>query len=109
MIQQTMAGPAPAQAAAGGHTVTVPRADTDEERAKAKAEAEKQIQELQRQAPALVDYTLYFEDWRDADGIRFPFRIRRAAAGSTTEEWTVSKIKINPKIDAKKFAVDSGS
>ena len=31
----------------------------------------------------------------------------RAMAGTTTEEWTVSKIKVNPKIDAKTFAVDS--
>ena len=50
-----------------------------------------------------------FEDWRDADGVRFPFKMRRAAEGNTTEEWTVSKIKVNPRIDPRKFAVESGS
>jgi hypothetical protein len=56
-------------------------------------------------APVMVDYTLYFDDWQSVDGVRFPHKIRRAAEGSTTEEWTVSKVKINPKIDPKKFAV----
>ena len=80
----------------GGHVVT-------------QADATKQVQEMQRQAPAQVDYTVYFEEWRDADGVKFPFKMRRASEGNTTEEWTVSKIKVNPKIDPKKFAVDSGS
>jgi hypothetical protein len=73
------------------------------------ADLEKKVQELQRQEPVMADYTVYFEDWRDSDGVKFPFKMRRAMAGTTTEEWTVSKIKVNPKIDAKKFAVDSGS
>ena len=73
------------------------------------ADARQQLQALQQQEPAMADFTLYFEDWRDADGIRFPFKIRRATGGTTGEEWTVSKVKINPKIDPKKFAVESGS
>ena len=28
---------------------------------------------------------------------------RRATGGDTNEEWTVNKVKINPKIDPKKF------
>ena len=69
--------------------------------------AEKQVQEMPRQPAVLVDYTVYFEDWRDADGVKFPFKLRRAMAGTTTEEWTVSKIKVNPKVDARRFAGDS--
>jgi hypothetical protein len=72
-------------------------------------DARQQVQALQQQDPVIADFTLYFEDWRDADGVKFPFKIRRAMAGMTSEEWTVSRVKINPKIDAKKFAVDSGS
>jgi hypothetical protein len=60
-----------------------------------------------REAPALVDFTLYFEDWREADGVKFPFKMRRASAGTTTEEWTVSRIKVNPKVDPKRFAGES--
>lgn len=57
--------------------------------------------------PPLVDYTLFFEDWQPVDGVQFPRKIRRASEGNTTEEWTVGKVRINPKIDAKKFAVKS--
>jgi len=65
--------------------------------------------DMTRQAPETADYTLYFEDWRDAEGVKFPFKMRRATDGSTVEEWSISKVKLNPKIDAKKFAVASGS
>jgi hypothetical protein len=82
---------------------------TDEERKKALADVEKQLRDAQSQPPALIDYALFFEEWRDADGIKFPFKVRRAMGGETTEEWQVSKVKVNPKIDAKRFAVDSGS
>jgi hypothetical protein len=76
---------------------------TEEERKKARAEAERRLEDLEKQPPVLVDYTLFFDDWRDADGIKFPYKIRRAMTGTTNEEWTVTKVKLNPKIDAKKF------
>lgn len=56
------------------------------------------------QPPEMADYTLYFEEWRDVDGIKFPFRMRRSTAGATNEEWTINKVKVNPKIDPKKFS-----
>jgi hypothetical protein len=71
--------------------------------------AAEQLQNALNQPPDMADFTVYFEDWRDADGLKFPFKMRRAVEGTTTEEWSVSKVKVNPKIDAKKFAVDSGS
>jgi hypothetical protein len=80
---------------------------TDEERKKAQAEMEKQIQELRREPPVMADYTLFFDDWRDADGVRFPFKVRRAIGSETTEEWTITKVKVNPKIDPKRFAGES--
>jgi hypothetical protein len=99
-------------AAGGGHggfaaPAGAPRPMGDEERKKAQEDAQKQIAELQKQPPVMVDYTLYFDDWQPADGVQFPRRIRRASAGTTIEEWTISKVKINPKIDPKKFAVKS--
>jgi hypothetical protein len=78
---------------------------TDEERKKAQEEINKRIEEVRQQPPVMVDYTLYFEDWQPVDGVQFPHKIRRAAEGSTTEEWTVTKVKLNPKIDPKTFAV----
>jgi hypothetical protein len=104
------AGGGPRQVApAGGnpHTVTMTSSMSDEERKKAQAEIEKQIKEMQRQPPVLTDYTVFFEDWRDADGVKFPFKMRRAMGSETTEEWTVSKVKVNPRIDPKRFAGES--
>ena len=72
------------------------------------AELTKQLQEMQQQEPVMADYSMYFEDWRDAGGGKFPFRMRRAMGGTTTEEWSISKVRINPKIDPKTFAVDDG-
>jgi hypothetical protein len=81
------AGGGGAAAGAGGHVI---RSET-----------------LQSQPPAMADYSLYFEEWRDAEGVKFPFKMRRATDGTTTEEWTVNRIKVNPKIDPKRFAGES--
>jgi hypothetical protein len=53
--------------------------------------------------PAPVEYRMYFADFRDVNGLKWPFRIRRAVGGQTTEETTFDRIRINAKIDAKKF------
>ncbi|MEX1128863.1 MAG: hypothetical protein WEB50_09880 [Vicinamibacterales bacterium] len=55
----------------------------------------------------LSDLTLFFDDWREVDGLTFPHTMRRAVAGETTEEWTFSKVKVNSKIDPAKFAVEA--
>ncbi len=88
---------------AGGASGQSARQLTDEERNKAQADAQKQLEELRKQPPAIVEYALYFDDWRDVDGIKFPHSFRRATAGATTEEWTITRVKVNPKIDPKKF------
>jgi hypothetical protein len=46
---------------------------------------------------------LYFADFRDVKGVKWPFRIRRASAGNTIEETTFDRVSINVKIDPKKF------
>jgi hypothetical protein len=100
--------------AAGGHAAQAVQAPqewpsrqlSEEERRTMRDAAEKRMQELQKQPAVMADYTLYFEDWRDVDGVKFPHKIRRAIGGATNEEWTVNKVKVNPKIDPKKFAVE---
>ena len=90
-----------------GHSVTMTASMTDEERKKAQAEIDKQVRELQQAPPVMADYTVFFEEWKDADGVKFPFKMRRAMGAETTEEWTISKIKVNPKIDPKRFKGES--
>ena len=54
---------------------------------------------------APVENRLYFADYRDVDGMQFPFRLRRAVGADTIEETTFDRYKINAKIDPKKFDV----
>ena len=76
---------------------------TEEERKRLREEAEKRFKEAQAQPMPMVDFSLYFDDWREVDGVKFPHSMRRAISGSTNEEWTVNKVKVNPKIDPKRF------
>jgi hypothetical protein len=89
-----------------GHAAERRREMNDEERRKAAQETEAQIKRDLADQP-LVEFSLFFDDWREVDGIHFPHVMRRASGGETTEEWTISKVKFNSKIDAKKFAVET--
>ena len=89
-------GPAPAGAQK--------RELTEEERKKLHGDMEKTVAEQMAEQP-LSDFTLFFDDWREVDGLTFPHTMRRAVAGETTEEWTVTNVKVNSKIDPAKFAV----
>jgi len=110
-LMLTYQAPQPRMLTAGGGPTMVRREAgkplTDEERQKMREDAEKQLQELQKQPPVMADYTLYFDEWLEVDGLKFPHRIRRAMGGATSEEWTITKVKVNPKIDPKKFAIES--
>ena len=98
----TAGGPRPA-GAAGARSRGEMRDLTEEERKKIQEEAEKQMKGLQNHTPTLVEFTLFFEDWRDVGGVQFPHKVRRASEGTTNEEWTIHKVKINPEFDQGKF------
>jgi hypothetical protein len=55
--------------------------------------------------PAPVEYRIYYADYREVDGLQWPFRLRRATGPDTTEETIFDRFKINTKIDPKKFEV----
>ena len=64
----------------------------------------KEVLALRTKAQATpVEHRLYFADYRDVDGVKFPFRVRRAIGPETTEETTFDRYRINAKIDARKF------
>jgi hypothetical protein len=48
---------------------------------------------------------LYFADYREVDGLKLPFRMRRAVGTETTEETIFDRFRINTKIDSRKFEV----
>ena len=59
-----------------------------------------------RPAPTpTVENRLYFADYRDVDGMQFPFRLRRAVGADTIEETTFDRYKVNAKIDPRKFEI----
>jgi hypothetical protein len=99
----TVGGPPPGGAPGGavrGGPGPERREVSEEDRKRALETAEK---ELRSQPPAMVEFSLFFDDWREVNGIKFPHKIRRASGGTTNEEWTVGKVKVNPKLDPKKF------
>ena len=55
--------------------------------------------------PMPVEHRLYYGDFRDVNGMKWPFRLRHAVAGETIEETTFDRIRVNVKIDARKFEV----
>jgi hypothetical protein len=52
-----------------------------------------------------VEYRIYYADYKTVGGVQLPHRIQRAIDGKPTEEMIFDTIKVNPKIDAKKFQV----
>lgn len=63
---------------------------------------QKRIEEARKNA-RMIEHRVYFADWQEVGGIRFPHTLQRATGSDTTEEWTIAKVKVNPKIDPKKF------
>jgi hypothetical protein len=55
----------------------------------------------------MVEYRLFFSEWAEVDGMTFPHKIQRSTGSVTDEEWTVTKVTVNPKVDPKKFQVKS--
>ena len=55
--------------------------------------------------PAPAEQRLYFADYRDVDGLKLPFRIRRAVGADTIEETTFDRFRLNAKIDPRKFEI----
>jgi hypothetical protein len=54
-------------------------------------------------APPAPEQRLYFADYKDVDGLKLPFRIRRAAGAETTEETTFDRFRINARVDPRRF------
>jgi hypothetical protein len=48
---------------------------------------------------------LFYADYRDVDGMKFPFRLRRAVGADTVEETIIDRFRVNTRIDARRFEV----
>ena len=106
VILRTPGQPPPATVPPGAVIVDAPAAPaagaTPEEAEKYKSE----VGALRAKAQATpVEYRIYFADYRDVDGVKLPFRLRRAIGPDTTEETTFDRFRLNTQIDPRKFAV----
>ncbi len=55
----------------------------------------------------MPEQRLFFADYRDVDGLKLPFRIRRAAGSETVEEATFDRYRINARTDPRRFDTKS--
>jgi hypothetical protein len=46
---------------------------------------------------------MFFADYRDVNGHKFPFRIRRGTGAETTEETTFDRFRLNARVDPRRF------
>lgn len=87
-----------AQGAAEGHGM---RELTPEQR----AELDKQMRELESAPRRMIDYRIFFADYREVNGISLPHKISRGTAEKLTEEWEIKSYKVNPDIKPDRFRV----
>ena len=98
--------PPPTTVAPGAVVVTAPALPPASAPQEQKDQYAREVQALRQKAQATpVEHRIYFADYRDVDGIKLPFRLRRAIGTDTTEETTFDRFQINPRIAAQKFAV----
>jgi hypothetical protein len=106
-------GGAPAvRASAGGGGVAVQHFETSSGGAPpSREETEKRMKEFEAKRKELeaqrrtVEYRVYYGDYQSVNGVTLPHKIQRSIDGKPTEEMVFDSLKVNPKIDAKKFQV----
>ena len=96
--------PPPSTVAPGAVVVTGPPAPAKDAPKEEMDKYTKEVLALRGKAQATsVEHRLYFADYRDVDGLKLPFRLRRAIGTETTEETTFDRFRVNGKIDQRKF------
>lgn len=96
--------PPPATVAPGAVVVAGPPAPAKDAPKEEMDKYSKEVLAIRAKAQATpVENRLYFADYRDVDGLKLPFRLRRAIGTETTEETTFDRFRVNAKIDQRKF------
>jgi hypothetical protein len=98
--------PGPKTVAPGAVVITSPAPPAANASEEEKGKYAKDVAALRAKAQATpIEYRLYYGDYRDVDGVKLPFRLRRAIGTETTEETTFDRFRLNTKIDPRKFTV----
>jgi hypothetical protein len=94
----------PASVAPGAVVVAGPPAPAKDAAKEEMDKYSKDVLALRAKAQATpVEHRLYFADYRDVDGLKLPFRLRRAIGTETTEETIFDRFRVNAKVDPRKF------
>ena len=96
----------PANLPPGAVTFETPMPPADSASPEQKKQFEEEALAARKKAMASARPTenrIYYADYRDVDGLKLPFRLRRAVGATTVEETTFDRYRINAKIDARKF------
>ena len=104
VVVTTPGQPAPRTVAPGAVIIQAPAPPGGTAAPEDKEAYTKQVAALRQKAQTTpVEYRLYYADYRDVDGVKLPFRLRRAIGPDTTEETTFDRFRLNTKIDPRKF------
>ena len=104
VVMRTMSrGGGPGDGRGRGQVTTSPAELTPEQR----EELDKERKAAAAEPPKMVEYRLYFADYRKIDGVSLPYHISRGTGAKTTEEWDVTSYKVNPAFKADRFKVGS--
>ena len=60
--------------------------------------------QMDKNPSGIVEYQLRFSEYRAVDGVLVPFHITKSMGGEVSEEWHISKYKVNSPISPDKFA-----
>jgi hypothetical protein len=105
VVVTTPGQPAPRTVAPGAVIVSAPPPPAATATAEEKDRYTKEVAALRQKAQATpVEHRLYYADYKEADGVKLPSRLRRAIGPDTTEETTFDRFRLNTKIDPRKFA-----
>ena len=98
--------PGPKTVAPGAVVITAPAPPAATASEEEKGKYAKEVAALRAKAQATpIEYRLYYADYRDVEGVKLPFRLRRAIGTETTEETVFDRFRLNTKIDPRKFTV----
>jgi hypothetical protein len=106
VVMRVTGQPPPATVAPGAVVIEVPAppaASATQEEKDAYGKTVKDLQAKARAAP--VEHRVYYADYRDVQGVKLPFRLRRAIGADTTEETMFDRYQINGRIDPRRFQV----
>ncbi len=100
-------GGTPRIATAGEGQAQPGRSNMPELTPEQRADLEKARKEAEATPPKMVEYRLFFSDYKKVDGLSMPHRIARGTGDKTTEEWDVTGYKVNPTFKGDRFKVGS--